>query len=87
MMPSTSTCRASRRKSTLPSMPRLRSGYNKSMLFLAITVLLHRVGCCSDKDDAVALFLPPVSCYTTSWDSTPGRGGPGDFRSDGQVAQ
>ena len=29
----------------------------------------HRVGCSSDKDDAVALFLPPGSSYTTSRDS------------------
>ena len=34
------------------------------MLFLAIAVLPHRVGCCSDKDDAVAAFLPPSSSYT-----------------------
>ena len=76
-MLSTSTCRASRRKSTSPSMPRLRSSSNKSMLFLAVAVLLHRVRCSSDKEDAVALFLPPVFRYTMCRDFTvagkPGR--------------
>ena len=51
-------------------MPRLRISSNRSMLFLAIAVLPDRVCCCSDKDDAVAAFLPPSSSYTTSWDST-----------------
>ena len=40
------------------------------MLFLAIAVLPHRVCSCSDKDDAVALFLPPSSSYTTFEDFT-----------------
>ena len=70
MISSTTTCRAYRRKSTSPSMPRLRSGSKRSMLFLAIAILPHRVGCWSDKDDAVALFLPPSFRCTTLWDST-----------------
>ena len=61
MMPSTRTRWASRRKSTSPYTPRLRSSSNKSMLFLAVAVLLHRVRCCSDEDDAVA-----SSCHLVS---------------------
>ena len=43
---------------------------SQSMLFLAIAFLSHRVGSCSTKDDPVAFFLPPSSCYTTYRDST-----------------
>ena len=34
------------------------------MPFSAIAVLPHRTGCCPDKDDTVAAFLPPSSSYT-----------------------
>ena len=36
----------------------------RSMLFLAIAVLLHRA-CCSNKDDVVAVLVPPGFCYAT----------------------
>ena len=39
-------------------------------LISGIAFLPHRFRCCSDKDDAVALFLPPGFSCTTSWDST-----------------
>ena len=69
MIPSTRTRRASRRKSTSPSMPRLRSSSKRSMLFLATVVLL--VGfVTSIKDDAVAFFVPPGLRYTTCRDFT-----------------
>ena len=55
MMPSTRTRRASRRKSTSPSMPRLRNNSKRSMLCLTTVVLL---GCVlvAIKDDAVVSF-------------------------------
>ena len=40
------------------------------MLFLATVVLLDRVCSSSNKDDAVAAFLPPGFRYTTRWDFT-----------------
>ena len=40
------------------------------MLFLAIAVLPHRVCGNSNKDDAVAVFLPLGLRYTTRWDFT-----------------
>ncbi len=43
------------------------------MLFLAIAFLPHRVCGNSDKDDAVAVFMPPGFRYTTFGDFTNGR--------------
>ena len=42
------------------------------MLFLATFALLDRGGSCSDKDEAVVIFMPPSSSYTTSGYTTSG---------------
>ena len=49
---------------------RVPYGEKDDTLFLANVVFPHRVCCSSDKDDAVAVVLPPDSSYTTLQDST-----------------
>ena len=43
---------------------------SQSMLLLTIAVLPHRVCSSSDKDDAVAIFVPLSSSHTISGDFT-----------------
>ena len=69
MMPSTRTRRASRRKSTSPSIPRLRNNSKRSMLCLTTVVLLVWV-LVAIKDDAVVSSLLDRFFYTTSRYST-----------------
>ena len=70
MIPLTRTASASRRKSTSPSIPRLRNNPNMSILSFAIVVLMVS-GFYFLKDDAVASFiLAHPLCYTTLRDTT-----------------
>ena len=43
---------------------------SQSIPFFAFPVLHHRVCCCSDKGDVVAVVLPPSFCCTTLCDPT-----------------
>ena len=74
MMPSTRTRRASRSKSTSPSIPRLRNNSKRSILCLTTVVLLDCV-VVTIKDDAVVSFWLHRFFYTTSRYSTK-RGAP-----------
>ena len=58
MIPSTSTLRASRRKSTSPSIPPLRNNSSRSILSLTTVVLLSRASVLPAKDDAVVSLTP-----------------------------
>ena len=69
MMPSTRTRSASRRKSTSPSIPRLRNNSKRSILCLTTVVLLDCV-VVTIKDDAVVSFWLHRFFYTTSRYST-----------------
>ena len=66
MMPSTRTRSASRRKSTSPSIPRLRNNSKRSILCLTTVVLLGWVVILI-KDDAVLAFG-----YTDAFTPPPG---------------
>ncbi len=69
MIPSTSTCSASRRKSTSPSNPLLRRSYKRSTLPLTTVVLPTWCRCFVRKDDAVVCIYTILS-YTTLRDTT-----------------
>src|SRR3990170_7340963 len=70
MIACTSTASASRRKSTSPSTPRLRSSPRTSMLSLTTSSPPRASAVFAREDDAV-VSLSLDLCYTTSWDSTP----------------
>src|SRR3972149_4547733 len=69
MIACTSTASASRRKSTFPSTPRLRSSPRTSMLSLTTSSPPRASTVFAREDDAV-VSLSLDLCYTTSWDST-----------------
>src|SRR3990170_6358147 len=69
MIACTSTASASRRKSTSPSTPRLRSSPRTSMLSLTTSSPPRASAVFAREDDAV-VSLSLDLCYTTSWDST-----------------
>src|SRR3990170_4422209 len=71
MIACTSTASASRRKSTFPSTPRLRSSPRTSMLSLTTSSPPRASTVFAREDDAV-VSLSLDLCYTTSWDSTRG---------------
>ena len=66
MMASSRTRSASRRKSTSPSIPRLRNNSKRSMLCLTTVVLLGWV-VVAIKDDAVVSSWLHRAFYTTCW--------------------
>ena len=70
MMPSTRTRRASRSKSTSPSIPRLRNNSKRSILCLTTVVLLGWVWHFRSRMTRWSAFCQPPNSYTTSWDST-----------------
>src|SRR5450830_1389854 len=69
MIACTSTAIASRRKSTSPSTPRLRSSPRTSMLSLT-TSSPPRVSTVFARENDAVVSLSLDLCYTTSWDST-----------------